>query len=177
MFGFGKKKEEAPIALPEPRPSVWSTHTFDSPRQAPIDIDAFIAELAQAQPAHGAFAQDDSSDGFSTFKALNNSPTNISEVLVMWYASQSFIGHQLAGILAQHWLINKACSMPADDAIRKGFNTVSTDGEELAEKTAKVIKQYDKSMRLNQNLREFIRKGRIFGIRIMMFKVESTDPK
>lgn len=139
-------------------------------------LDDMLNNLKVAQPAYGTTAQDDSSDGFPMFKQFANQPSNMSEVLMLWYSSQSFIGHQIAGILAQHWLIQKACAMPAQDAIRKGFNCVSVEGDDLEDNISKTIKRYDRSMNLMSNLREFITFGRVFGIRIMMFKVDSTDP-
>ncbi len=155
-----------------------STHGIET--AAPFDLAGRINEIARQQPrfhnAAGEFAQDDSSDGFANFKGANTSLTTLSEALVLWYASQGFIGPQLCGIIAQHWLVNKACSMPGDDAIRKGFNIVSVDGDELDPKASKLLKRMDRRMALNRHLREFVRKGRIFGVRIVMFKVESMDP-
>lgn len=178
MLWFRKPKPDAPSPERKSVASFFSTHVSDGPSAPRLDLDAHMHQLKRAQPAFsGDFAQDDSSDGFAGFKGLNAGTTTLSEALVMWYASQGFIGHQLCGILAQQWLINKACSMPGDDAIRKGFNIVSIDGDELDPKAVKLLKRYDRKMGLNKNLREFIRKGRIFGIRIAMFKVESSDPK
>jgi phage-related protein (TIGR01555 family) len=172
MWPWSKKAE--PTAA-QKRGGILSTHAFDGTRR-PFDLAGRVKELAGQQPVfHGEFAQDDSSDGFPQFKAINAGVTNLSETMVMWYASQGFIGAQLCGILAQQWLINKACSMPGDDAIRKGFNIVSVDGDELDPKASQLLKRIDRRMGLNRNLREFVRKGRIFGVRIVMFKVESTD--
>ena len=41
-----------------------------------------------------------------------------SDELLSWYVSQSFIGYQACSIIAQHWLINKACTVPAKDAVK-----------------------------------------------------------
>ena len=68
-------------------------------------------------------------------------------------------------------------AMPADDAIRKGYNVVSVDGDELPPEAIKIINSYDRSYKLTFNMREFVRKGRIFGVRVAMFKVQSTDPQ
>lgn len=175
MFGFWKKP--VAVAQDKPRRSVFSTHAYEriEPTFALAEV---LGSLKRAQPVfHGEHAMDDSSDGYPAFKSFASAPTNVSDVLVMWYASQGFIGHQLCGILAQHWLINKACAMPGDDAIRKGYDIVSVDGDDLDPEAVKLLKQYDRSMKVMFNLREFIRKGRIFGVRVAMFKVESTDPE
>lgn len=178
MWSFGKSKqaEQSPATKTRSVASFFSTHAMDG-EPARFDLGAHLSELKRAQPAMQGSAQDDSSDGYPAFKAFAAGGDVLSEALVMWYASQAFIGHQLCGIVAQHWLVNKACSMPGDDAIRKGYNIVSVDGDELDPKAMRLLKRYDRSMRLNDNLRELIRKGRMFGIRIAMFKVESTDPQ
>jgi phage-related protein (TIGR01555 family) len=119
---------------------------------------------------------DNSDNGYPAFKMYDAGMNTVSNAVVYWYATQGFIGAQLCGIIAQNWLVNKACAMPGDDAIRKGYNVVAADGEELDPDAVKIIKAYDKAYNINANMREFIRKGRIFGIRIAMFKVMSTDP-
>jgi uncharacterized protein len=179
MFNFFKKtKPKQEVSQPIKRVSLFSTDIqIGKDGKGLINISDLMRDLFKKQPAMpDGYAQDDSSTGYPSFKQYLAQTTNISEVLVGWYASQAFIGHQLCGILAQNWLINKACTMPADDAIRKGYNIVSADGEELDPEALKLIKRYDKAMRLNKHLKDFVRKGRIFGVRLAMFKVESTDP-
>ncbi|MCL2887473.1 MAG: DUF1073 domain-containing protein, partial [Betaproteobacteria bacterium] len=138
---------------------------------------ATLTELVDMAPkvATSGMAQDDSI-GEMTLK-MSVQPTALSEILGQWYASQGFIGHQFCAVLAQHWLIDKACSMPGRDAIRNGFDIVSIDGDELDPEAVKMLKRYDRSMRLAWNLEQFIRMGRIFGVRVAFFRVDSTDPE
>ena len=181
MFEWLKSKPVAQEAKPAKRKSLFSTHDYDeldTYRVKSIVADTLSA-IYRDQPAlvtTEGVAMDDSSSGYPTFKQYAAGQGNISDQLMYWYANQGFIGAQLCGILAQNWLVNKACAMPGDDAIRKGYNIVSVDGEELDKEAIKILKHYDRSMRLDFNMREFIRKGRIFGVRICMFKVISTDP-
>ena len=184
---FRGEKEEVAKAEDAPKPiarkSLFGTHAGDIESSNNIKdfvLDKFSA-LKSQQPAFDpkvtGMAMDDSSNGYPSFKMYDAGNNSVSDAVVYWYASQGFIGAQLCGILAQNWLVNKACAMPGDDAIRKGYNVVSIDGEELDPEAAKIIKAYDRSMRLTWNMREFIRKGRIFGVRVAMFKVQSTDPE
>lgn len=175
MFSFLRKPKPEVRAPQRPR-GFLSTHALERGERFPALPDV-LAGLKRAQPIFQGHAQDDSSDGFPAFKSYGVGQNSVSEALVSWYATQGFIGHQLCGILAQHWLINKVCAMPGDDAIRKGYNVVSVDGEELDDDAAQKIRRLDRKFRVNWHMREFIRKGRIFGIRIAMFKVESTDPE
>ena len=123
-------------------------------------------------------AMDDSESGdFSLKSGYSMSQPAISEALMMWYISQSFIGYQMCAFLAQHWLIDKACTIPSRDAIRQGYDIVSSDENALDTETMQKIQRLNQSYKLNENLMEFIRFGRIFGIRILLFKVESSDPK
>jgi uncharacterized protein len=182
MFNwFNKEKPQITPPAPKKKKSLFSTHDYDDMNSWKVQsaINDKISEIYREQPAllHSQGAMDNSDNGYPAFKAYSaGGQANISDQLMYWYANQGFIGAQLCGILAQNWLVNKACAMPGDDAIRKGYNVVSVDGEELDKEAIKIIKHYDKSMRLDFNMREFIRKGRIFGIRICMFKVMSTDP-
>lgn len=176
----GKTEVQQEPIKPKAKKSLFSTHAFDmfDPDAKKFKVADTFAALQKQQPVfHGEYAMDDSSNGVAGFKMYAAGNNSVSDAVVYWYASQGFIGAQLCGILAQNWLINKACAMPGDDAIRKGYNVVSVDGDELDPEAVKIINSYDRSFRLNWNMREFIRKGRIFGIRIAMFKVQSTDPQ
>ena len=102
--------------------------------------------------------------------------TGISQSVLSWYTSQGFIGYQNAALLAQQWLISKACLMPAQDAMRKGYEITSNDGEEIDAEILDFIRQKDKEYKINKNLVELVQMGRVFGIRIAMFIVDSDDP-
>jgi phage-related protein (TIGR01555 family) len=107
---------------------------------------------------------------------FNQFGNTVSVANLAWYASQGFIGHQMCAILAQHWLIDKACLMPAKDATRKGFELTVNDGTEVDPAVLEEIKKLDIKYKLNKNCVEFVKMSRVFGIRIAMFKVLSNDP-
>ncbi len=100
----------------------------------------------------------------------------IPEPQVLWYANQTFIGYQLCAMLAQQWLISKACLMPAKDATRNGYEITVNDGTDVAPEVLDYIRKQDNTYRLNHNLIQFVQMGRIFGIRVAMFIIESDDP-
>ena len=178
MLSWLNKLFTKPQPIPEPeRPhSYFSTDIERLPR---VNIGGILDGIAEAQPgtALDGMAMDDSSNGFPDFKRFNSLSRNVSEALIGWYSQQSFIGWQLCGIIAQHWLVRKACEMPALDAIRNGWDITSTDGEEMEPESVKAFRAADRRYGIKKQLREYIIKGRIFGIRIAMFKVESTDPE
>jgi phage-related protein (TIGR01555 family) len=92
-----------------------------------------------------------------------------------YFAKQGFIGFQTCSIVAQHWLVNKGVTIPAKDAIRNGYELTFNDGEEVDLKLKKDLRDLDKKFKIRKNLVEYVKFGRIFGIRIAIFKVMSTD--
>lgn len=172
---FSRKPAAAPKETPKVRPSYFSTHAAESGGSLiqPADVVRALVKGLPRVEVDGA--QDSAAGGTSAKPILQQS--NISDTLAMWFASQSFIGHQFAAILAQQWLINKACTMPARDAIRQGFDVVAVDGDDIPPEATKIFRRFDRQYRLNWNLEQFVRMGRIFGVRVVLFKVESTDPE
>lgn len=118
----------------------------------------------------------DSSDGSSAIKsAYTLNQVGIPDVQATWYGSQGFIGYQLCAILAQHWLVNKACLVPARDAIRKGFKLTVNDGTEVDPKIMAAIKAANKRYKLDRKLVEYVKMGRVFGVRVALCVVDSDD--
>jgi len=92
-----------------------------------------------------------------------------------WYAAQGFIGWQMCAILSQNWLIDKACGVPAQDAVRNGHRILFDDGADLDPDVLHAMRNYDRRMNIPQKTREFIKKSRIFGIRIAIFLIDGVD--
>lgn len=142
-----------------------------SDRVLPVPKIRTVNEAGQA-----GFAMD-SSDGSSGIKgAFSLGQVGIPEVQAMWYGSQGFIGHQLCAVMAQHWLVKKACLIPARDAIRKGYTFTVNDGTKVGPEVMDAIKKANKRFRLNKSMIEYVNMGRVFGIRVALFVVESADP-
>jgi phage-related protein (TIGR01555 family) len=102
---------------------------------------------------------------------------NMPDSQLYWYASQGFIGYQLCAIIAQNWLVEKCCVLPGRDAVRTGYEIAMGDGVEVGTKVINAIKKADKKYRINRQMVEFVKFGRLFGIRVAMFVVDSTDPE
>lgn len=154
----------------------WSTHALRPARQVAEILQDRLAASAPKLTAAGQ-AMDAGTGLSAKLNYLNASP--ISEALFSWFASQSFIGYQMCAFIAQHWLIEKACAMPARDAIRQGFAVALDDApsDEIKAEALNAIHKAAKRFRLNRQMQEWVRLGRVFGIRIAIFQVESTDPK
>jgi len=183
MFGWLRKKQEK--ALPTlPSRSFFAT---DLEPLTGTSLDVILNRsfqktikdfsAKQMQP-DGSFVAMDSAD-FASLKTeyLNGYRTQgINDVQVEWYAGQGFIGYQICALISQHWLVNKAISMPAKDAVRHGYDTTVNDGTEVKPEVIDYIRKRDKHFKIKKHCREFVRKGRMFGIRVALFKVDSPDP-
>jgi len=181
MWPFSRKPD--PVAT-EPRASAFST---DIPSGRLPKGSALVAAAAamsfQKTPKdmtvvspEGA-AMDSSNFQNSTKAAFGLTGQNMPDNQLWWYASQGFIGYQLCAILAQNWLIEKACVVPGRDAMRTGYEIKVSGGVPAGPQVIKAITDADKRYRLNRNCVEFVKFGRVFGIRIAMFVVDSADPQ
>jgi phage-related protein (TIGR01555 family) len=173
---------EAPAPVKR-RANIFSTDSYSRELDEAVARENAFHRIFQNIPkfktANGV-AMDDSGGGGISNVIGAPSKFNANSVLpsaqMYWYAAQSFIGYQLCAILAQHWLISKACFMPGKDAVRNGYEVTVNDGTDVDPKVFDAIRDYDKAFKLNANLREFAGLGRVFGIRLALFVVDSQDP-
>lgn len=123
------------------------------------------------------FAMDEAYPGIQLTKYRNSIGAGIPDAQFAWYAGQGFIGYQTAAMFSQNWLIDKACTMPAKDAARHGYEVTVNDGTDVAPEVMDYIRDEDNKFGVLRNCVEFERMGRIFGIRVAMFKIDSPDPQ
>lgn len=190
LLGTGKTetKSAPPPAKVEPRESFFSTEidlddslTRDE-RLVRLEARAFPRTVGDTYVLTGdgktatTFAQDSNNYDNSMKAVFTLGQVGIPEVQAMWYGSQGFIGYQMCALMAQHWLINKACAIPARDAIRKGYSFTVNDGSAVGPEILAAIEKANKRYRLNRSLVEYVKMGRVFGIRVALFKIETDDP-
>lgn len=156
------KRTEKPQPTPKPAPSIFSTDFFIAPR-APLDFNF-------TQP-HGSadVAMDEYPGPPNPVKRTRHGV--IPDAQLGWYASQGFIGYNACAAIAQHWLVDKVCLMPARDAIRQGYKLDCGSDDTEAK-----LRDFDKKYAVNKSMKELIHFGRIYGMRIAAFLVSSTDP-
>lgn len=123
-----------------------------------------------------SFAMDSADYGDSLKGIFTLNGYSMSDAQAAWYAAQGFIGYQMCAVLAQHWFIDKACTMPARDATRNGYEITVNEEGEIRPEILQYMKKLDKKFKVQMNAREAVRNCRIFGIRIVLFEVKSTDP-
>lgn len=177
MFNFFKKKPQ-PVATP--KKVDLSKFVHHAPPM--MSWDEMLATQIRRDGSEdirhdNGTAMDSAPVGFGVKNGFQGGQNTVPNSLISWYGVQSFIGNQLSSILSQHWLIYKCCNMPARDAIRKGYEVTINDGTDVDTKVLDAIRKADSRYLVNKNLEEFITMGRVFGIRVVMFEVESKDPK
>lgn len=171
------------VAVPTPPPR--RTGFFNSDMEGPVNnrntLTAEVLDRTFQRPIEkvkGITTNGEAMDAtpIQEAKALNAGVgLNVPDAQLCWYGNMSFIGYQTMAIIAQQWLVDKACTMPAKDAVRKWFDISAPEDEELPEGTVAKLKKIDKRMRLKHECVQFIRMGRIFGIRICLFHVDGID--
>jgi phage-related protein (TIGR01555 family) len=177
-----KKPIAAPIEPKKERPRQFSTDSHPQEIQAQR-LEEMLERtfsksltkemrvvLDQAEKNTG-FAMDSS----SPLKRQFVNPDVIPQGQLLWYANQTFLGYQICAMLSQNWLISKCCLMPAEDSTRNGYEVTVNDGNEVEADVLDEIRKADVKYHVNKNLIQFLQMGRIFGIRIAMFKIESED--
>ena len=179
-----KKKKEQPEVIADPKRSMFLTHVnpFDAMRNSnQAALDKMASEGFGPFKAMPAMVGDAKTKQIGTMdnqlntKSQNQGGSPIPDQQVFWYASQSFIGYQICAMMSQNWLVKKCCSMPAKDAVRKGYEISGNDGTKVTSEMIDAIRKYDVEYRINYNLMQLVDLGRVFGIRIAMFIVDSDD--
>ena len=135
-----------------------------------------IGDAALKLKEQGAIMDDGDGSGTGMLKLGGQSEYTVPFGLQSWYMSQSFIGYQACAIIAQHWLVDKACSMAGEDAARNGWVVKARGGDDLDDEAHDRILEADKAFKVKENLIELNRFKNIFGIRVAIFKVDSEDP-
>lgn len=99
------------------------------------------------------------------------------DVIFTHFAQQGFIGYQACALLAQNWIINNACSVPCEDAIRPGYEISLNLDIELEDQDLLVkIKQVsERKYNISNIARNFARNNKIFGCALALPVVDGID--
>ena len=160
--GWEVVDEQEPIKLKKATDFALATVNIDAPGGV---IEGRAADSAYMDASCGDTIGGDPQSAYS-----------VSPAMAGWYNSQGFIGYQMCAILSQQWLVDKACSQSVEDAVRNGWTYKPDAGNKLTNDQRAQIDDMDIKLKLKDNLMEFGRFANIFGIRVMIFVVESSDP-
>jgi len=184
MFSFFNRKPEQPpveakniglMDLPEPEPEATALAYQAALRKTfQRGIESLKPVDATGKTMEGV-GLDSSYSDLTSAKLVTNTSGMLALPQLEYFAGQGFIGWQTCAILAQNWLIDKACTIPAQDAIRHGWDIVTTDDQEVNEDALQMLKRADRRWQIKRQCRELIKNGRIFGIRHALFIVDGID--
>lgn len=154
-------------------------------RSAFDDVVADERKFAMDAAIKGGNYVADDSTGSASLKAQTGfygMPTSLQD----WYISQGFIGWQACALIAQHWLVNKACSQSGLDATRHGYeiNAVrkkqegdtGPDADDVDSEIIDRIKEIDEDMNVLTHCANLTKFTNVFGIRVVIFDVDYDDP-
>lgn len=82
--------------------------------------------------------------------------------------STAFIGYQECAILSTNWLIENACKIPVEEALRKSYS-INPELEEL--------RKYDSKFKLKERIEETLLLGRFYGGALVYFDIRDSDPE
>ncbi len=164
MWPFSKKIE----IKKSPKRSAFSTHLYSS-----LARDNEFKGLNLPQPTINGVAMDSIDSYVPSFKG--EQVYGVPESQASWYASQMFIANNMCAVIAKHWLVDKACNMPARDAIRQGYDIDCDNDDDRA--ISKKLRKRDKKYRITHQLKELVHFGRVYGGRLALFVVETSNPK
>lgn len=178
---FGKHEDKAPA---KKAPGMFSTHFAPAPSAIAAAREGVVKKNLQRTPddfqhrlPDGTIAAMDATVMQYTKAAFSmGQDIGIPDAQLGWYASLGFIGYQLCAMINQNWLVDKACTMPARDAIRTGFEISVTDGKKVDPTKLDELKKLDRDMKIMDHCVQFVRLGRVFGIRHALFVVDTDNP-
>lgn len=113
----------------------FSLPEIDRNKYLAMSIQKTHKDFKPLLPA-GATMDSVSNEGFDKLQDAYGVYNPVNDIIYTYFATQGFIGFQACAILSQNWLINKACLLPAKDAISTDYELsyVNTDeAEELDE--------------------------------------------
>lgn len=118
-------------------------------QQFPRTIETLAEWNGQSTGKPGAFAMD---AGLSESLAVRDKLA--ADDAIMWRMREHFIGWASCALLMQNWLINRACTVPAEDAIAPGWKLAFSqdadgdgkeDSEEIQAANAAKLKEIEAS--------------------------------
>ncbi|MEG0207044.1 anti-CBASS protein Acb1 family protein [Citrobacter sp.] len=140
-----------------------------------IDSDEGLTYVGDTKTIIEGTVMDSAGDcGNVQLTGLQDSAYTVPNSIAGWYVNQSFIGYQMCAILAQHWLVDKACSQSVEDAIRNGWTYKPDAGHKLTDAQKAAIDDFDVSIKLKESIMEAGRFTNIFGIRVLIFQMDSS---
>lgn len=186
-MNFNPFRRALPAPAPTaPRRSLWQRLTgAREPDKRRTHITDHATDYMMAQLPYAAQTMDGMQGGLTNGPTLtqlrgDGDMTAANPEVWGFFAGQSLpLPYFMLAQLSAHWMIDKACRMPARDAVRQGYQLAvafpDPTGDSEEEKLEQKILRADRKMGVDKQLQEFVHMGRVFGLRILMFRVDSPS--
>lgn len=97
------------------------------------------------------------------------------DIIFTFFAKYGFIGYQACSLLQQHWLINNACTIPNEDALRPGWKTTLTGGKNNADLLQDLSSAENKKYDIYAKALKWGRNRKIFGLALAYPVIDGVD--
>lgn len=155
---------------------------YDNIQLQDVDRQALLARSIQrtSEDFRPVDAKGNAMDAANYGGALKNvyGVSNYADdIIFTHFAQQGFIGYQACALLSQNWLINNACTVPCEDAIRPGYEISLNQDVDLEDNDLLVkIKQIsEQKFNISTIARNFARNNKIFGCALALPIIEGID--
>ena len=155
----------------------FSTHAALTDKQRKEIIKNAFPIIPHSTPLVASVGKDGAIDNTQPAKNLFTiNQQQIPDKLFAWYISQGFIGYQACALIAQHWLIDRCCTLKGRDAVRNGFTISFNEGIDVDPGIHAKIETLDKRFNLKKTLTKADKFKNVFGLSHTLFVVDSPDP-
>lgn len=131
----------------------------------PVDTDEYAEDEYAQPPAKTDTRSVPVADGIPGGATLAG--RGMARAHLGWYEAHGPLSYRESSIIAQNWLVQKACSQPAKDALRNGWRIDSPHEDEY--------KSDDRSRQLSRLIRYCISQGRVYGVRHVLYQMAGAD--
>jgi len=144
-----------------------------------LKLCSLDGDLVSAMDAESVAAMD---SGFDTSSLY---PNDVPEKILEFFGAHGFIGWQACAILRQNYLIDAACSIPANDAMATGYKLSYAENNETEsdkkddgvedEELAKIERDSDETYHIGEVCRRMTVNKKTFGIALAIPIVKGAD--
>lgn len=152
-----------------------------------LSFQRSVADFVVSQDGKPSYALDATDEGRNLAVSNMFGMDGVANaVIYTFFAKHGFIGWQLCSMLSQHWLINRACRLPNEDALAPGWkldwqngNGAEEESEEK-EKKAELLKECveiaNKKFHVAEKALRFGINRSIYGQALAYFVIDGQDP-
>lgn len=142
-------------------------------------LDSYLKNAPKLKTLSGKpqnYAMDSMEEGFCKDGMISAQGLKDDRIFT-YYAQHGFLGWQVYAIIGQHWLVNLACSVPVQDAVRPGWKiTVNTgEQEEDEEKGQELYDLTQKKYHLSAKATSWCTKSRVFGVGYALICIDGIN--